>query len=156
MKTYTLTLSTSITTNNQNITIIDETYLFRCKWSINWGQFFKYDDYNKKCHIRAKLVSKKSALLTHDGNLGFLSVSLPAINSNLIEGLVLGQTIVYGVPNSTDFYLSCDTLQESGVQSIIPSQASELIVSLTGVDGLNQFNIPEYILTLVFSIDDEE
>lgn len=157
MKTYTLSLSTSIVTNNQNISLIDETNLSNVKWFVNWGQFFNYEDHNKRCKIKAKLVSKKSSSLTHDANLGFLCASLPSTNCNMLSGSVLGQTFVNAaVGSTTDFYLSCDTLQENGLQGLIPNQASELNIILLDVDGLPQPNVPEYILTLVFDIEDEE
>jgi len=156
MRTYTLSLSTLISTNNQNVSLIDKTNLSKVKWFINWGQFFKYEDHSKKCRVKARFYTKTTTNMTHDGNLGFLTASLPSVNGNMLDGTVLGQTLLYpSGASTTSYYIYTDTLQESGIQSVVPSQAGELVISLVGMSGAPQTNIQDYILTLVFDIEDE-
>lgn len=154
MKTYSLSLSTLIQSTNQNISLIDKTNLASVKWFVNWGQFFNYEDYNKPCRVKARMCTKKSTAIAmgYDENLGFLTCSLPSTNCNMINGSVLGQTLLY--TSGTNSYLYVDTLQEGGLQSMIPSQAGELMVNFMSMTGASQGNIPDFIITFVFEIDE--
>jgi hypothetical protein len=157
MKTYSLSLSTLISTSNQNISLIDKTNLASVKWFVNWGQFFKYEDYGKSCRIKVRLYTKKSTTMTHDANLGFLTCSLPSTNCNMLNGSVLGQTLLYPQgASTTEFYIYVDTLQENGLQSSIPSQAGDLTINFINISGGAQTNIQDYIASMTFEIDDAE
>jgi len=159
MKTYTLSLSTliDVSYNAYGTNVVDKTNLARVKWFVNWAQFFKYEDHGKNCKIKVKLYSKKSISYTHDGNLGFLTCSLPSSSGNMVNGTVLGQTLIYpSGASTTDFYIYTDTLQESGVDSLVPTQAGDLTLNFIDITGALQLNIKDYIVSLVFEIPDED
>jgi len=89
MKVYNLALSTNFTSNTI-ASLIDKTNLSRVKWFINWQQFFKYEDFGKRCNVKIVLYSNKSSSTEYDNNLGFLTATLPSGNVNFINGAPLG------------------------------------------------------------------
>ena len=136
MKVYNLSISNTFTSNNL-IQVLDNTNQARVKYFVNWGQFFKYEDYGKTCKIKVILYTKKSANLDSDANLGLLCATLPSNYNNFVNGLPLGLVTAY---NATTLQYQFQGAFATGSNAVLTN--STTTIQLPNGTQILGYNVP--------------
>jgi len=141
---YTIYLTTSNTEYGGKfqppINPVNKTNNANVSWSINWNELFRDNNLNnkyKKCRVRYDLRSGNFDAITYSlewNNLnGYLTTNLQSNNSlsqtqkGTILGLIYPQKINFS--SSTNWYYLSNTLNEPGIDIIIPQYNSNLTLS---------------------------
>jgi hypothetical protein len=109
-------------------------------WSMNWNEFFRDNNINGKytrCRVRYQLISTEvvSTGLVTNNYLGYVSCnlqtnnSLATANGGTVLGLLYPQLVTTPSTN-TNWYFNSTTLDERGVDVVIPTGSQSFTISL--------------------------
>ena len=159
VKVYTLYLSTQTPAGNINAPL-DATNKSAVRWSVNWDALLGFPEdkaANKRARVTFELSSLSQAgVFTYAANSGYLAiVGLPNLYSNSQNGLVLGSITPVNEPvaGGTNHFLSGDTLETRGVETLMPYGYGEITVLLEDRTGNLQPNTLDYQLILQFEME---
>jgi hypothetical protein len=118
---------------------------------MNWNEFFRDNNINGKytrCRVRYQLITAEivSTGLTTNNYLGYVSCNLQTNNSistgngGTILGLIYPQLVKTPYTN-TNWYFNSTTLDERGVDVVIPTGSQSLTISLYTAQNANTQNI---------------
>ena len=132
-------------------------------WSMNWNEFFRDNNINGKytrCRVRYQLITGEvvSTGLTTNNYLGYVSCnlqtnnSLATANGGTVLGLIYPQLVRTPAAN-TNWYFNSTTLEEPGVDVVIPNGAQSFTVSLyTTANTLFTFGANIWQIMMTFEL----
>lgn len=163
MPIFTLYLSTlitsSTTSNTNNVIPINKTNLANVTWNIDWKNIFKgNEDKYKFCRVRYYLMSQSFAAAGGNYNsfTGFLACNLASTYHSSPVGTILNLLSCQDCPTtgtSTHCIIN-NYLSDCGVDINIPSIYNQtLTLSFYNDDAFNFIsNMPEYQILLTFEL----